>query len=623
LSPITQISMRNKLLYFLLIILPFFTKGQSISVNQQTENIDLQQIGSVFKDVNHQLIINQLLQTNQLNFRPIYHLNIGISYVTYWVKFTLKNTENKELTLRSAFESNVNDTLFLYKVVNQKVVETTLLGEYLPFSERKIKYRNPIFEIKLKANERADFYLKSKGDGQPKNLTAKILSNEGYHQWVTDKLFFLGMIYGIMLLILLFNLSFYLVTRESIYIIFSLQVAFSVLGIAYFDGFVYQYIFPNSGYWSNETVSVALCGTFYFSNRFTQDFFSLKTLVTWAYQTFGYANFLIFGIFVFSFVHPLGFNTFVVSMTAITSLIALLLFVSIINAKRQGFSSYIFGLIGTVCLIIFGSLFQCHIIGLVPDNFLTQNAMHLAVVTQSVFFALAVNDKFRAIREENTYYQIKLVEALNQYSQNLITNIEAERQRLAVDIHDGLGQNLLVIRNKILLSLKKKSTIAKLEDTLESLLEVTTEALDDTRAMSHNLRPPILNTMGLTVAIQSLVEKMRVSTSVKINLDMKNSIDGLIQKELEINVYRILQESFNNAFKHAQATKIDINIIEKAHELHINFQDNGNGFDQGKAKMGQGLLGIKERVSLMKGTLFINSEHQKGTQITINIPVKT
>jgi two-component system, sensor histidine kinase LadS len=407
--------MRSKLLYFFLFILPICMDGQSIVVNKQTESLDLQQIGLVFKDGDHQLNINQLLQANQLNFSPINHLNIGISYTDYWVKFSLKNTENNDLTLRLAFESNVNDTLFLYKVVNQKIVETTLLGEYLPFSERRIKFRTPVFEINLKGNEQANFNLKSKGDGQPKNLTAKILNNEGYHQWVTDKLFFLGMIYGIMLLILLFNLSFYLVTRESIYIIFSLQVAFSVLGIAYFDGFVYQYIFPNSGYWSNETISVALCGTFYFSNRFTQDFFSLKTLVPWAYQTFRYANFLILGIFVFSFVHPLGFNTFVVSMTAITSLIALLLFVSILYARKKGFSSYIFALVGTVCLIIFGSLFQSHIIGLVPDNFLTHNAMHLAVVSQSVFFALAVNDKFKAIREENTYYQTKLVDALNQY----------------------------------------------------------------------------------------------------------------------------------------------------------------------------------------------------------------
>ncbi len=104
---------------------------------------------------------------------------------------------------------------------------------------------------------------------------------------------------------------------------------------------------------------------------------------------------------------------------------------------------------------------------------------------------------------------------------------------------------------------------------------------------------------------------------------MSDSIDGLIPKELEINVYRILQESFNNSLKHAQATKIDINIEEKARELQINFRDNGKGFDQGKAKMGQGLLGIKERVSLMKERVSIESEHQKGTQFTINIPVKT
>ena len=596
-------------------------KGQQILINQQTENLDLQQIARVYKDSSHKLTIEQFLQPNKFVFSSVEYLNIGITYTDYWVKFTLKNTEKYDLKLRLTLESGVNDSLFLYKVINQKVVETILLGENMPFSVSKIKHRMPVFEINLFSNQQTDFYLKSKGDGQPKNLTAKILNNENYYQWMTDKLFFLGMIYGIMFLILLFNFSFYLVTREKIYLIFSLQVAFSVLAIAYFDGFVYEYIFPDGGYWLNQTISTAFCCTFLFSNRFTQDFFSLKTLVPWAYQTFRYTNYLIIFIFIFSFVHPLGFNTFIVSMTALTSLVALLLFISILNAKRRGFSSYIFGLVATACLIIFGSIFQLLIIGLIPDIFITHYSMQLAVATQSVFLGLAVNDKFRVIREENIYYQVKLVEALNQYSQNLITNIETERQRLAVDIHDGLGQNLLVIRNKILMALKKKSTISTLEETLESLLEVTTEALDDTRAMSHNLRPPILNTMGLTVAIQSLVEKMRVSSALKINLDMKDSIDGLIQKELEINVYRILQESFNNAFKHSKAIKIEIFIEKIANELLINFRDNGKGFDQGKIQMGQGLLGIKERVSLMRGTFLIQSENKKGTKIMIKIPV--
>jgi two-component system, sensor histidine kinase LadS len=608
------------LLFFLL---SFCSKGQFTPLDKNTERLELQDIGTVYKDESHRLTINKILQNKAYVFQPINHLNTGISYTDYWVKFALKNTSNEELALFLAFEGIVNDTIFLYKVIDKKVVETKILGEYLPFSERKMKHHKPIFDITVAQKSQAEYYLKTAGNGQPMNLTASLLNTQGFHNWDVQKMFFLGVVYGIMLLILIFNLSFFLVTRETIYVVFSIQVAFSVLGIAYFDGFVYQYIFPSNGYWSNQTIAFAMCGTFILSNHFTSDFFSLKTLVPWAYQTFRYANFLILIILLFSFIHPWGFNFFIITMTGLTSLIALLLFVSILNAKNRGFSSYLFVLLATICLIVFGSVFQLHIIGLVPDIFLTHYAMHLAVVMQSVFLALAVNDKFRQIREENTLYQVQLVEAMNQYSQNLINNIEGERQRLASEIHDGLGQHLLVIRNKILMTLKKKISPSKHEETLEHLLDITTDALEDTRAMSHNLRPPILNTMGLTVAVQSLVGKMKESSSMKINLEMKEPIDGLVQKELEINIYRILQESFNNTFKHASATKIDIKIQKHIHELWINISDNGKGFNQNTAKYGQGLVGIKERVSLMKGSILIDSEEKKGTHFFIKIPFRT
>ncbi len=596
--------------------------GQVINIDKNTEKIDLQNIAVVYKDAEHILTVNQFLASDSFVFKPIAHLNTGISYTDYWVKFSLKNTSSDNIELFLAFESIVNDTLFLYKVKNNKVVETKILGEYLPFINRQIKHQTPIFEINILPNEQAQYYLKTTGNGQPMNLTASLLNAQGFHNWDVQKMFFLGVIYGIMFLILLLNISFFLITKENIYLIFSGQLAFSALCIAYFDGFIYQYIFPNNGYWSNETIAVAMCLTFIFNNRFTSVFFNLKTLAPWAFQTFRYITFLIYLILAFSFVHPVGFNTFIVSMTATTSIVALLLFVSILAAKRRGFASYIFGLVATTCLIVFGSVFQLFLIGLVPGIFFTHYAMHLAVVTQSVFLALAVNDKFRQIREENNLFQVQLVEAMNQYSQNLINNIEGERQRLASEIHDGLGQHLLVIRNTILMTQKKKISTLKHEETLEHLLDITTDALEDTRAMSHNLRPPILNTMGLTVAIQSLVEKMKESSSMKINLDMIESIDGSVQKELEINIYRILQESFNNAFKHASATKITIKIKKIAQELWIVFEDNGKGFNPNTAQFGQGIVGIKERVSLMKGTILIESEVKKGTKIAIRIPTK-
>ncbi len=613
--------MLRHFLFSLILLISFHSKGQVTVVYKNRHQIALQNIITVHKDATHKVSIEQILRLNNLEFKPVTHLNPGITYTDYWLKFSLKSTVKDELALLLAFESMVNDSIFLYKVVNNKVVKTDILGENLPFSAKKIKYQMPIFEIDLLPNEQAQYYIKTTGNGQPMNLTAQLLNAEGFHAWDVRKMFFLGIVYGIMFLIFLLNFSFFLITKEKIYIVFSGQVAFSALCIIYFDGFVYQYIFPNDGYWANQTIAVAMCFTFMFSNRFVSDFFTLKNSLPWAYFTFRYANVLIISILLFSFVHPWGFNIFILTMTALTSLVALLLFVSILTIKRRGFTSYFFVLLGTLCLIIFGSVFQLFLIGLVSDIFYTHYAMHLAVVTQSVFLALAVNDKFRIIREENAYFQAKLVEALNQYSQNLMTNTEAERQRLAVDIHDGLGQNLLTIRNKILRTLKQKSISAAMQDTLHTLLDITTDTLDDARAMSYNLRPPILSTMGLTVAIQSLVEKVRSSSELIITLKMEQSIDGIVHKDLDINVYRILQESFNNALKHAYASEIDLKIIRKFTFLEILFQDNGIGYNQNQQIHGQGILGIKERVTLLGGTIDITTEAEAGTLLYIQIPI--
>ena len=104
---------------------------------------------------------------------------------------------------------------------------------------------------------------------------------------------------------------------------------------------------------------------------------------------------------------------------------------------------------------------------------------------------------------------------------------------------------------------------------------------------------------------------------------MSNSIDGLVHKDLEINIYRILQESFNNVVKHAKASKIDLEIFQKNNFLEISFKDNGIGFDQNSPLNGQGILGIKERISLLKGTLSIISDANTGTLLLIKIPILT
>ena len=458
--------------------------------------------------------------------------------------------------------------------------------------------------------------------GQPMNLTAALLNTERYHQWDTHKIFFLGLVYGALVLLFLFNVSFYLTTKQPIYLIFVGQLLASVLCLLYFDGFINQYLFPNSGYWSNETIAIGLCAVFVFFNFFFSNFFDLKGLAPLAHRVFRYITYSTMGVLVVSFIHPWGFNFFIAFIVGITSVVAVLLLVSVFIMRRLGVRSYFFVMLATVSLIVFGSAFQLFTAGLLSDTFFTHYAMHLGLLFQSVFLAFGVNDKFRIMQEENVYYQAKLVETMGVYSQNLIANIEAERHRLAVEIHDGLGQNILTIRNTILRGLKQKEISSKIEDTFRTLLDITTDTLEDTRAMSYNLRPPILNAIGLTAAIQSLVDTMRASLDTDIALTMAESVDGLVAKDLEINIYRILQESFNNASKHAHASNINVTIDRKIDAIDIAFQDNGVGYDQNTRINGQGILGIKERVALLKGSLTVTSNAESGTLLFITIPIQ-
>lgn len=103
---------------------------------------------------------------------------------------------------------------------------------------------------------------------------------------------------------------------------------------------------------------------------------------------------------------------------------------------------------------------------------------------------------------------------------------------------------------------------------------------------------------------------------------MDESVDGVVLKDLDINIYRILQESFNNVVKHSKATKIDLKIMKKEAFLEISFQDNGIGFNQNGGVNGQGIIGIKERVALLGGTINITSEIGAGTQMLIQIPTQ-
>ena len=197
------------------------------------------------------------------------------------------------------------------------------------------------------------------------------------------------------------------------------------------------------------------------------------------------------------------------------------------------------------------------------------------------------------------------------FSQNLIIAQENERTRVAREIHDSVGQKLMLLTKKI--KMVENSDLAKLsENTLEEL-----------RAISRGLYPPMIEGLGLTIAIESMINEVDAHTNLFFTNDIEN-IDNLLNKEDALHVYRIIQEVLNNIVKHAKAKAVFVMVGKNKNHIKLSIEDNGNGFDFSKEfneNLSLGMKTLKERAKIIKSKLEIKSQHQKGTVVQLEIPI--
>lgn len=197
------------------------------------------------------------------------------------------------------------------------------------------------------------------------------------------------------------------------------------------------------------------------------------------------------------------------------------------------------------------------------------------------------------------------------FSQDLLSLQEVERRRIAKDLHDGLGQQLLVIKNKL-------NKVAE-EDT-KKLVNL---AIEEVRQISRDLHPFQLQEMGLTKAIENTINLVDENTSLFISAEIDN-IDNLFSKEDEVNIYRIIQESLSNILKHAEAQAGKISVQKLTNRLLISVRDNGVGFDFAEKFEDNKSLGLKillERTRFLKGHMKVTSKKNAGTVLEFNFPL--
>jgi signal transduction histidine kinase len=206
----------------------------------------------------------------------------------------------------------------------------------------------------------------------------------------------------------------------------------------------------------------------------------------------------------------------------------------------------------------------------------------------------------------------------------LIESQETERKRIAAELHDSLGQSLLIIKNRAALGLDSPQDPGTAAGQLDEINALASQAINEVRTIAYNLRPLHLERLGLAAVIEEMIEKAEGASGIRFFADIP-PLDGLFSKEEEINFYRVIQESVNNIIKHSQATKANVEVRIESGQIHISVSDNGRGFmadpQPGEtAPQGMGLTGIAERVRMLGGAHTVNSAPGQGTTVSISIP---
>ncbi len=214
---------------------------------------------------------------------------------------------------------------------------------------------------------------------------------------------------------------------------------------------------------------------------------------------------------------------------------------------------------------------------------------------------------------------------LKQLSSDLILAEEAQRRNLAIVLHDHLGQSLAMAKIKITSVLKELEDV-DLVKKLEAIQQDISGAVDQTRSLTYELSPPVLHELGFITALEWRLDKFTEETGIKT--DYTHNLEEIkLRDEQEIILFRSVDEILKNIIKHAEASSVMVTAEASDYAFVVKIQDNGLGFDtsilkpQSRKIDSFGLFSIKERTEYLGGIVDIQSEINKGTTVSLTIPV--
>lgn len=228
------------------------------------------------------------------------------------------------------------------------------------------------------------------------------------------------------------------------------------------------------------------------------------------------------------------------------------------------------------------------------------------------------NARLRAWQQEAITHALHQRERMKHLTQRIITAQEAERTRIARDLHDEAAQSLVTILFGMT-HLIKGVQGTPVEQALTDLRQMVKTTSEMVRNVAHNLRPAAFETTPLDLLLQTLCRRFARYTQIAV--DYAGTMEVEVEPEVKVVLYRVVQEALTNVAKHAAATRVTVRLYDSHPYLILEVSDDGRGFVTEEAQGGIGLQGMGERIELLEGTLRVRSSPGQGTHVMARIPI--
>lgn len=551
----------------------------------------------------------------------------------YWFRFELRNSTQYIQNLLLHLHVSLYDEIVFYMVDKKQVIDRQVLTWKTPQQKRAIKHRDFIFPTTIEPHQKVFCYLKVRKSFGSISFPLTIWEKNNFdYYYPTNDHYNWGLLSGVFGFVIFISFLLAFIFREKLYFFYGVYVL-TALGFIYtMQGYFIRFYGDGSlGVEGDKVRYVAIMLMMIANIIFVRSYLRWDLLKNALFQWYSNFFIIIFCIVIaLSFIdhlvlHDKLFNSYTLAITFMISvgmcvppfyIFGTTVYCIVVNHYRKDATYYLLANLPVFFIAFYAGL---SIYEFVPGSALVgidyfAMAFLIEILALSGFLAYRVKE----MQEMGKGLLIEKNLVQQQRTQAVLEAEERERVRIAQDLHDGIGQTLAAARMTLGNYVSQKKVDA---EELKNSLHLLEDSIREVREISHNMMPGSLTKFGLSSALKQFVNKINALDTLKVDLQVVGLKERLDEKT-EMMLYRIVQEIVSNTIRHADATKVSIELIKHDGELILIVEDNGKGFDtENKENQGIGLKNIATRVEYLNGYVNFDSMIGRGTSVVVEIPL--